>query len=90
MTVQIVEPTIILKIDSKYPIIVAAFELLINICMKVANETCAIDHPTKSNQIIVHFVSKKNVISKINFPKINNRAHEHNEIITLKNKKLIQ
>jgi hypothetical protein len=39
MTVQIACPTIVLKIERRYPIIVAAFELLMKICMKAVRET---------------------------------------------------
>ena len=57
MTVVITPPIKVLKIDRRYPTIVAVFELVINICTKLVNEIMAIPHPIK----VIH--SNKNEVS---------------------------
>jgi hypothetical protein len=48
--------------ESRYPTMVAVFELLMKICTKAVSDTWAIDQPVKSVKITTQEVELKKVI----------------------------
>ena len=83
-------PKKVLKIDKRYPTMVAVFELLMKICTKLVKDIIAMAQPMKMTQSNTKEVYLKKAMSMIYLPKINIFNDVAIEIMKFTMKKLTQ